>query len=183
MNRQAITRMRGRTGRYAGMAAGFAYWRSRLSALIVASGMVLAVGLFASPAAAVTASITLKPSAGPLTSTVTPNIAAPPDVIVSEADGHVNLPVTLSASSTQTVTVSYATANSTAGSGTVCNATYTGVPGPLTTTPTLTFTPGQTLQFRSEERRVGKEWSNLSAPTNANIMRTSRRIGLVCDPT
>ena len=76
MNRQAITRMRGRTRRYAGMAAGFAYWRSRLPALIVASGMVLAVGLFASPAAAVTASITLKPSAGPLTSTVTPNIAA-----------------------------------------------------------------------------------------------------------
>ena len=167
MNRQAITRMRGRTGRYAGMAAGFAYWRSRLSALIVASGMVLAVGLFASPAAAVTASITLKPSAGPLTSTVTPNIAAPPDVIVSEADGHVNLPVTLSASSTQTVTVSYATANSTAGSGTVCNATYTGVNG------TLTFSPGQTSKVVSVTLlKCGLNafvsfTFNLSAATNA----------------
>ena len=183
MNRQAITRMRGRTGRYAGMAAGFAYWRSRLPALIVASGMVLAVGLFASPAAAVTASITLKPSAGPLTSTVTPNIAAPPDVIVSEADGHVNLPVTLSASSTQTVTVSYATANSTAGSGTVCNATYTGVNG------TLTFSPGQTSKVVSVTLlKCGLSafvsfTFNLSAATNATIVRPSTRIGIVGDPT
>jgi len=39
--------------------------------LTVTVGMVLAVGLSASPAAAVTASITLKPSSGPPTSTVT----------------------------------------------------------------------------------------------------------------
>ena len=57
----------------AGMVAGFSRWRSRLRVLTVAAGMVLALGLIASPAAAVTASITLKPGAGPPTSAVTVN--------------------------------------------------------------------------------------------------------------
>src|SRR5205823_169779 len=76
-----------------------------------------------------------------------PKISAPADGIVSEADGYLDLPVTLSAPATNSVTVSYATANSTAGSGTVCNATYVGVPNPGSTAGTLTFTPGQTTQF------------------------------------
>jgi len=171
------------------MVAGFSDWRSRSRVLTMAAGMVFAVGFFASPAAAVTASITLKPSAAPPTSTITPNVAAPPDVIMSEADGHVNLPVTLSASSTQTVTVNYATANSTAGSGTACNATYVGVPNPGSTAGTLTFTPGQTIQvirvdlLNCHLSAFLSFTFNLSAATNATIVRPSTRIGIVGDPT
>src|SRR5262249_37604165 len=52
--------------------AGFSRWRGRSRALTVAAASVmLAVGLSAAPAAAVTTSITLKPSAGPPTSKVT----------------------------------------------------------------------------------------------------------------
>ena len=181
MNTQAFSWMRARTRRYAGMTAGFSYRRRPLRVLTLAAGMVFAAGLFASPAGAVTAS-SLKPSAGPLTSAVTPNIVAPPDVIVSEADGHVNLPVTLSASSTQTVTVNYATVNSTAGSGTVCNDTYTGVNG------TLTFSPGQTSKVVSVDllnchlSALLSFTFNLSAATNAAIVRPSTRVGIVGDP-
>ena len=49
----------------------FSRWRGRSRVLAAAAGMVLAVGIFASPAAAVTTSITLKPSAGPPTTKVT----------------------------------------------------------------------------------------------------------------
>ena len=181
MNTRAFSWMRARASRYAGMTAGFSYRRRPLRVLTLAAGTVFAAGLFASPAAAVTAS-TLKPGAGPLTSAVTPNIVAPPDVIVSEAGGHVNLPVTLSASSTQTVTVNYATANSTAGSGTGCNATYTGVNG------TLTFSPGQTTKVVSVTLlncHLSAFLSftfNLSAATNAAIVRPSTRVGIVGDP-
>jgi outer membrane protein assembly factor BamB len=52
------------------IAVGFPLWRSRARVLAVAAGMVLAVGVFASPAAAVTTSITVKPSAGPPTTKV-----------------------------------------------------------------------------------------------------------------
>jgi hypothetical protein len=182
MNTHVITRMPGRAGRYARLVAGFSGWRSRSHLLTVAAGIVLAVGLFASPAAALAASITLKPSAGPPASTVTPNIAAPPDVIVGEASGHVNLKVTLSASSTQTVTVSYATADSTALSGTECGDTYTGVNG------TLTFSPGQTSKLVSVTllncglSGFRSFTFNLSAATNATIVRPSTRIGIVGDP-
>ena len=181
MNMRAFSWMRGRAGRYAGRAPGLSYWRGRVRVLTVTAGVALAVGLIASPAAA--SSITPKPSAGALTSTVTPNIAAPPDVIVSEAAGHVNLRVTLSASSTQTVTVGYATANSTAGSGTGCNATYTGVNG------TLTFSPGQTSKVVSVTllnchlSAFVSFTFNLSGATNATIVRPSTRIGIVGDPS
>ena len=181
MNMRAISWMRGRTGRYAGRAPGLSCWHGRVRVLTVTTGMALAVGLLASPAAA--SGITPKPSAGAPTATVTPNISAPPDVIVSEAAGHVNLQVTLSASSTQTVTVGYATANSTAGSGTACNATYTGVNG------TLTFSPGQTSKVVSVTLlncHLSAFLSftfNLSAATNATIVRPSTRIGIVGDPS
>ena len=49
----------------------FSRWRGRSPVLTAAAaGMLLAVGLSASPAAAVTTSITLKPSAGPPTTKV-----------------------------------------------------------------------------------------------------------------
>src|SRR5439155_995212 len=134
-----------------------------------------------------TATITIRPSGA--TAVASPKISAPPDGIAAEADGYLDLPVTLSAPATKSVTVSYATANSTAGSGTVCNATYVGVPNPGSTAGTLTFTPGQTLQFvRVDLLKCGLSafvsfTFNLSAATNATIVRPSTRIGIVGDPT
>jgi outer membrane protein assembly factor BamB len=60
------------TGSVKVFATWFSRWRWGPGVLTAAAvGMVLAVGLSASPAAAVTASITLKPGSGPPTSTVT----------------------------------------------------------------------------------------------------------------
>ena len=71
-----------------------------------------------------------------------PTIEAAPNVVVGEADGSVTLPVTLSAASTSTVTVNYATANGTGSAYTACGGTqvYTAKSG------TVTFMPGQTTQ-------------------------------------
>lgn len=73
MKTQAISWMRGRAARYAGMVAGVSRRRSRSRVLTAAAaGMILAVGVFASPAAASasTPSITLKPTSGPPTAKV-----------------------------------------------------------------------------------------------------------------
>ena len=48
------------------------------------------------------------------TPVVSPVISAPPDVVVGETDGYIDLPVTLSAPGVSPVTVNYATANGTA---------------------------------------------------------------------
>ncbi|MCW2934071.1 MAG: transporter, partial [Actinomycetia bacterium] len=81
------------------------------------------------------------PSATPVAS---PEIYAPPDVVVGEADPSVSLQVTLSAPGKSTVTVGYSIAGETAwGGNTVCGGTDAFVnPGP----GTLTFAPGVTSQ-------------------------------------
>ena len=133
-----------------------------------------------------TATVTIGASGA--TAVAAPNITAPPDGIVSEADGYLDLPVTLSAPATKPVTVNYATVNSTAGSGTNCNATYVGVPNPGSTAGTLTFTPGQTTQFVRVDlldchlSGLLSFTFNLSAATNAAIVRPSTRVGIVGDP-
>ena len=116
------------------------------------------------------------------TPVATPNISAPPDILVGDTDGYVDLPVTLSAPGTSTVTVAYATANSTAASSSGCNYNYVGVSG------TLTFTPGQTTQVVRVDllncpvvNRFLSFTFNLSSPTNAAIVRPSTRIGIVSD--
>jgi hypothetical protein len=59
------------TGSVKVLATRFSRWHSRSSVLMAAAaGAVLAAGLFASPAAAVTTSITLKPGVGPPTTKV-----------------------------------------------------------------------------------------------------------------
>ena len=97
MNTHAFSWMRGRAGRYAaalgagvvalsavtpaaarplmaGLVAGFSRWRGRSRVLtLAAAAAMLAVGLAATPAAAATASITLKPASGPPTTKVTVN--------------------------------------------------------------------------------------------------------------
>jgi chitinase len=133
-----------------------------------------------------TATVTIGASGA--TAVAAPNITAPPDGIVSEADGYLDLPVTLSAPATKPVTVNYATANSTAGSGTNCNATYVGVPNPGSTAGTLTFTPGQTIQFVRVDllncnlATPGTFTFNLSAATNATIQRATTTIKIVQHP-
>ena len=74
----------------------------------------------------------------------TPGISAPPDVVVGNADGYIDLPVTLSAPGVNTVTVNYATADGSGSGGyTSCalsNSVYQAESG------SLTFTPGVTTQ-------------------------------------
>ena len=54
-----------------------------------------------------------------------PRILAPADAIVGEADGFVDLVVSLSAAGPEPVTVDYADCNSTAGAGNACNGDFT----------------------------------------------------------
>ena len=80
------------------------------------------------------------------TAVPSPGISAPPDLVVGEADGYIDLPITLSAPGEANVTVNYATANgSAAGAGAGTNPCfyedlYEGQTG------TLIFTPGVTTQ-------------------------------------
>ena len=69
-----------------------------------------------------------------------PALSAPPDVIVGEGDGFVDLPVRLSVPGLSTVTVAYTNANSSAIGSTSCNFDYVGVNG------TLSFAPGETTK-------------------------------------
>ena len=118
---------------------------------------------------------------GGAASVSTPSIAAPPDVVVGEADGYVDLPVSLSAPGTSTVSVTYGTVNGTALSSTGCvqNAdTYVGVP-PSGVPGTLTFAPGETTKVvRVDLNNCNVSGSftftlRLSSPMNATIGRAS----------
>jgi len=77
-----------------------------------------------------------------------PGISAPPDVVVGEADGHVNLRVSLNAPGTSTVTVNYTTADVTA-VGSNPNPTPCPTYAYMVASGTLTFTPGVTSQVVS----------------------------------
>ena len=114
-------------------------------------------------------------------------MSAPPDVVVGEADGFVDLPVTLNAPGQNPATVNYTTQNSTALSGTTCGsgAGYVGVQG------SLTFAPGQTTQTVRVDllncQRAGAAGFTsftfgLNTPGGATIARASTRIDIVGDP-
>ncbi len=117
----------------------------------------------------------------------TPGISAPANVVVGEADGSVTLPVTLSAASTSTVTVGYATANGSGESQTGCvytNPIYEGVSG------TLTFNPGVTTQDVTVNLlNCGTSLStgfytfylNLSSPSGATIVSSGTQIDVTGD--
>jgi Calx-beta domain/Tectonin domain/Fibronectin type III domain len=82
-----------------------------------------------------------RPAAAPVAS---PAIYAPPDVVAGEADGQVNLAVTLSAPGESTVTLAYQTSNGTAnGSFNNCQFANSAF---VNTSGTLTFPPGVTTQ-------------------------------------
>ena len=119
-----------------------------------------------------------------------PSIAAPPDVVVGETDGYVDLAVSLSAPGTSTVSVTYTTGNGTALSSTSCFSnvdSYIGVP-PSGVPGTLTFAPGETTKAVRVDLNdchvagLGSFTFNLSTtPTNATTARDSTNIGIVGD--
>jgi chitinase len=109
-----------------------------------------------------------------------PTISAPPDTVVGEGDGYVDVPVRLSAPGTQPVAVDYATANSTARGGPGCDLDYVNTSG------TLNFAPGETTKVIRIEIlncpqpvRFKSLLLNLSAPVNATIARASARVSIV----
>ncbi|WP_037499905.1 Calx-beta domain-containing protein [Solirubrobacter soli] len=113
-----------------------------------------------------------------------PSISAPPDVVVGESDGFVDLPVRLSAASADTVTVNFATAQSTAGPGTFCNFDY------VHTTGTLTFVPGdisETVHVQLGDCPLVESLEsftvNLSTAVNGVIARASTRVSIVDNDT
>ena len=162
---------------------------SRASVLLTSPSTVLSAplgspapfGTVPSNASIVAGSGVVTIGASGATAVATPAVSAPPDLLVGEADGYVDLPVSLSAPGTGTVTVNYATANSTAFSGTGCNATFVGVSG------TLTFAPGETTKVvRIDLNDCGLSGFraflfNLSLPTNATMARAGTQVGIVGD--
>jgi hypothetical protein len=126
------------------------------------------------------------PAAAP--AVATPAISAPPDLVVGEADGFVDLPVTLDAPGTSQVKVLYETLNSTATTGTNCTQSnpppaYVGV-GP---NGTLTFLPGQTTRvirvdlLDCTQPGLRSFVLNLYTPTGATLARATTRIDIVGD--
>ena len=140
---------------------GFAAPRLRLAVVSAALASVAVLG--SAPAA----------SSGP-------SIRAPADVIVGEAEGHVDLIVSLSAPSSSPVSVHYATANGSASAGPTCDSDYVATSG------TLNFAPFQTaatvqVQILDCPNSEGFEAFrlSLSAPVNGVISRSSSEVGIV----
>ena len=102
-----------------------------------------------------TATVTIGASGA--TAVAVPDISAPADTVVGEADGYLDLPVTLSAPGEATVTVNYTTADGSASGGyNYCEtaaSSYEGQSG------TLTFTPGVTTQVvRVRQVNCDRAW-------------------------
>jgi chitinase len=155
----------------------------RVRAVLVTAAVLIFAGVAVAGPASGAQAATSNAAAATAAAVASPGISAPPDVIAGEADGHVNLTVRLSAPGTSTVTVNYATASSTGGGGTGCNATYVPASG------TLTFPPGatsKTVQITLLDCHTAGFRSftfNLATPSNATIIRASTRVGVVGDPT
>ena len=125
--------------------------------------------------------------ASPSAAVATPALSAPPDVAVGEADGYVDLPVTLSAPGQSPVTVTVATGSGTgnniATAGTICNADYVSVSATV-----LTFAPGETAKVVRVQlidcpdvEPVENFKLNLTAPGSATIARAATTITIAND--
>src|SRR5256886_49569 len=153
------------------------------SFLAAAACTIAAVGALALTGSSASASSAGGFFPSPLASS-NPAILAPADVIVGEADDHVDLKVALSDQGTNTVTVHYATADSSALGSTACNYDYVSAAG------TLTFMPGETsktvpVQILDCAPASGlKAFTfNLSTATNGVITRASSRVSIVDNDT
>ena len=104
---------------------------------------------------------------------------APPDLVVGEGDGFLDLVVRLSAPGLSTVTVHYQTANSSASAGTGCNADY------IAKSDFLTFAPGETsktVRVDLLDCPIVEDYESftlgLSTPVNATIARPTTQISI-----
>jgi chitinase len=121
-----------------------------------------------------TATVIIGASGG--TNVSSPTVSAPPNTVIGEADGWVDLPVTLSAPSTNTVSVNWSV-----GVG-GCNYALSGIGS-----GTLTFVPGQVVQdVRMQVNQCNFNQLNaanlvLSSATNATIAHPDTVIDVVGD--
>jgi Calx-beta domain/Fibronectin type III domain len=132
--------------------------------------------------------VTIEASGGAASSS--PYISTPPDVVVGEAEGYVDLPVTLSAPSQSVVYMYYSTANGTA-AGTLNNGDaspcptyeYMGMEG------TLTFPPGVTTRVvrialnNCDLANPGYFSLDIYSPVGGIIAKSMTNISLVENPT
>ena len=116
--------------------------------------------------------------------TTTPQISVGPDTLLGEADGYLDVPVTLSAPAATAVSVVYSFANVTATAG----FDYTCPAG--CGASTLTFTPGQTTRTirlgilnDTTAEPLESFTVNLSSPTNATIARAIDKISIIDNDT
>jgi hypothetical protein len=116
-----------------------------------------------------------------------PFIYAPPDVVVGEADGYVDLPVTLSAPGLSTVYMYYETLNGTAAGASTTSPCPTYTYQPLE--GTLTFPPGVTTQVlrialsNCAVATPGHFSLDLYSAANGIIARAGTTISIVEHPT
>ncbi|MFZ0666633.1 MAG: Calx-beta domain-containing protein, partial [Acidimicrobiales bacterium] len=112
-----------------------------------------------------TATVTIGASGG--TQQSSPYIYAPPNTLIGEADGWVDLPVTLGAPSPNQVTVGWSvTADG-------CDYALSGV-----SSGTLTYVPGQVLQVI----RMQVNQCNYNALNSANLTLSGATNGIIADP-
>ncbi len=113
-----------------------------------------------------------------------PLISAPADAFVGEGDGFIDLTVRLSTTSTDSVTVNFATPAITASAGAACGYDYVPVSG------TLTFAPGQTSKLvhvailDCAGAEPAKSFGlSLSTPVNGVIARAASRVTILDNDT
>jgi hypothetical protein len=109
-----------------------------------------------------------------------PSISAPVDLIAGEGDGYVDLAVSLSAPSSNLVTVDYADFNASAGAGNSCNGDFSAVTGELN------FAPGETTKvvrvqvMDCADSELFEAFTfGLDTAVNGAIARASGRISIV----
>jgi hypothetical protein len=114
----------------------------------------------------------------------TPAVSAPADIVVTETDGYVDLPVTLAAPGTTAASVNYSPTGVTAHPGTSC----TGAVDFVSTSGTLTFAAGETTKVVRVQLLdcptvpgVVTFKLNLTTPVNATVPRPSATVSIVED--
>ena len=120
-----------------------------------------------------------------------PGILAPPDVVVGEADGYVDLPVRLSAPGQSPLSVSYSTSSGAASSGTACSTSSPSSSDFVTRTGTLNFAPGETtkvvrvplLDCTDVEGLVSFKFTLSGQSGNATLLRAATLVSIVDDST
>jgi Calx-beta domain/Fibronectin type III domain len=130
--------------------------------------------------------VTIGASGGSVSSS--PFISAPPDVVVGEADGYVDLPVTLSAPSQSAVSMYYSTENGTAtgvgGSASPCPTyQYIGVQGTLTFPPGVTTRVVRVVLNNCDLASPGNFTLEIYSPVGGIIAKSTSGISLVENPT